>query len=134
MPTPELPLAWGSMSIRSVVCSVAARDAARFTDVVVLPTPPFWLATAITLPIQSLRPTSGAAGPMRRETRVRRKAGLNVPQTARRIQQRPGEASTDNGCGEEPPRYDEPPTLRDPPGRPATALATTARRRHDDAR
>ena len=28
---------------------MAARQAARFTAVVVLPTPPFWLATAMTL-------------------------------------------------------------------------------------
>src|SRR5690625_7677474 len=112
MPTPELPLAWGSMSIRSVVCSVAARDAARLTDVVVLPTPPFWLATAITLPIQSLRPTSGAAGPMRREARVRRRARLNFPQTARRILTRPGLMSTDAACRDEPPTYDEPSPLR----------------------
>src|SRR6185369_13560506 len=30
----------------SVLCSAAARLAARFTEVVVLPTPPFWFATA----------------------------------------------------------------------------------------
>jgi hypothetical protein len=32
--------------MRSVGRSEAARDAARFTAVVVLPTPPFWFATA----------------------------------------------------------------------------------------
>jgi hypothetical protein len=32
----------------SVRCSEAARDAPRLTAVVVLPTPPFWLAIAIT--------------------------------------------------------------------------------------
>jgi hypothetical protein len=31
---------------------VAVSEAARFTHVVVLPTPPFWFATAIILPIQ----------------------------------------------------------------------------------
>src|SRR3984957_5058013 len=35
----------------SVFTSAAAKDAARLMAVVVLPTPPFWLATAITRPI-----------------------------------------------------------------------------------
>jgi hypothetical protein len=33
--------------MRRVGCSEAARQAARFTAVVVFPTPPFWFATAI---------------------------------------------------------------------------------------
>src|SRR6516162_4058537 len=40
--------AWESQSISRVGCSAAARQAARFTAVVVFPTPPFWLAIAIT--------------------------------------------------------------------------------------
>src|SRR6266851_8407733 len=36
-----------SQSTRSVGWSAAARHAARLTAVVVLPTPPFWLATAM---------------------------------------------------------------------------------------
>src|SRR5437660_1489642 len=40
-------LAWESQSTRRVGCSAAARQAARFTAVVVLPTPPFWFATAM---------------------------------------------------------------------------------------
>jgi hypothetical protein len=36
------------MSTRRVLLSAAARDAAKFTAVVVFPTPPFWFATAIT--------------------------------------------------------------------------------------
>src|SRR5271169_1894926 len=39
--------AWESQSMRRVGCSAAARQAAKFTAVVVFPTPPFWLATAI---------------------------------------------------------------------------------------
>src|SRR5438876_12320636 len=35
----------------SVFTSAAAKDAARLMAVVVLPTPPFWLTTAITRPI-----------------------------------------------------------------------------------
>jgi hypothetical protein len=37
----------GSMSASSTRWPDAASDAARFTQVVVLPTPPFWLATAM---------------------------------------------------------------------------------------
>ena len=40
---------WESQSTRRVGCSAAARQAARFTAVVVFPTPPFWLATAMIL-------------------------------------------------------------------------------------
>src|SRR5690349_22576374 len=40
-------LAWESQSTRRVGCSAVARQAARFTAVVVFPTPPFWFATAI---------------------------------------------------------------------------------------
>src|SRR5262249_49166550 len=39
--------AWGSRSTRSTRCSRSARAAPRLTAVVVLPTPPFWLAIAI---------------------------------------------------------------------------------------
>ena len=42
-----MALAWESQSTRRVECWLAARQAARFTAVVVLPTPPFWFATAI---------------------------------------------------------------------------------------
>ncbi len=37
--------------MRSTRRRVAASEAARFTLVVVLPTPPFWLVTAMTLPM-----------------------------------------------------------------------------------
>ena len=40
-------LACESQSTSKVECSEAARHAARFTAVVVFPTPPFWFATAI---------------------------------------------------------------------------------------
>ena len=39
--------AWESQSISRVGCSAVARQAAKFTAVVVFPTPPFWLATAM---------------------------------------------------------------------------------------
>ena len=47
-PTPLLALPCGSRSTSSVRRSAAATLAARFTAVVVLPTPPFWLTTAMT--------------------------------------------------------------------------------------
>src|ERR1051326_134188 len=52
-PNPPVELAWGSQSISSDLTSAAAKDAARLMAVVVLPTPPFWLATAITRPMGS---------------------------------------------------------------------------------
>ena len=47
MPSPVLRLPWGSRSTTSVRKPRSARQAPRFTAVVVLPTPPFWLATAM---------------------------------------------------------------------------------------
>ena len=46
-PMAAVVLAWESQSTRRVGCSAAARQAAKFTAVVVFPTPPFWFATAI---------------------------------------------------------------------------------------
>src|SRR5689334_23237401 len=45
MPTPLDAFPCGSASMMSVLFSAAATLAARLTVVVVLPTPPFWLAT-----------------------------------------------------------------------------------------
>src|SRR5437773_12472758 len=53
-PTPLVRLLWGSRSIRRTRRSATASDAARLIAVVVLPTPPFWLATATILAIRSL--------------------------------------------------------------------------------
>src|SRR5262249_2842438 len=50
-PRPLVAFDCGSQSMRSVFTSAAANDEARLMAVVVLPTPPFWLATAITRPI-----------------------------------------------------------------------------------
>ena len=41
MPTPDVALAWGSISIRRVGVSVTAKYAEIFTAEVVFPTPPF---------------------------------------------------------------------------------------------
>src|ERR1700730_16202515 len=42
-------LAWESQSTSRVGCSEAAKQAAKLTAVVVLPTPPFWFAQAMIL-------------------------------------------------------------------------------------
>jgi hypothetical protein len=47
-PQPIVALPCGSQSSSSTLRCVAASDAARLTAVVVLPTPPFWFATAMT--------------------------------------------------------------------------------------
>src|SRR2546426_2932395 len=53
MPTPLVELPCGSASMSSVFRSAVASEAARLTAVVVLPTPPFWFAIAITRDIIS---------------------------------------------------------------------------------
>jgi hypothetical protein len=53
-PSPLEAFDCGSQSMRKVLTSAAANDAARLIAVVVLPTPPFWLATAMTRPIRFL--------------------------------------------------------------------------------
>src|SRR5437867_1404195 len=50
MPTPLVELLCGSRSSNSTDLPRLPSEAARFTAVVVLPTPPFWFATAMTLP------------------------------------------------------------------------------------
>ena len=54
MPSPEEALACGSASMTSTFFSSAASEAARLIVVVVFPTPPFWLANAMTFPIEIL--------------------------------------------------------------------------------
>src|SRR5688500_9046421 len=53
-PMPLVAFPCGSPSTSSVRCSAAARLAARLTAVVVLPTPPFWFATAMIRATESL--------------------------------------------------------------------------------
>src|SRR5216684_3510475 len=50
-PKPLVEFDCGSQSTSSVLTSAAASEAARLMAVVVLPTPPFWLATAMTRPM-----------------------------------------------------------------------------------
>ena len=51
--TPDVELPWGSISISSVFLPFQPRAAAILTQVVVLPTPPFWLNIATVFPIFS---------------------------------------------------------------------------------
>src|ERR1035437_323629 len=48
---PEVALAWGSQSTKSVRRPSSARQADRFIAVVVFPTPPFWLTMPRILPM-----------------------------------------------------------------------------------
>jgi hypothetical protein len=50
-PTPEVAFACGSASIIKVLNSNTAKAAPKLMAVVVFPTPPFWLAMEIILPI-----------------------------------------------------------------------------------
>src|SRR5271168_476923 len=50
-PRPPVELAWGSQSMRRVGRPSRAMAAARLMAVVVLPTPPFWLTTAMTFDV-----------------------------------------------------------------------------------
>src|SRR5271165_967617 len=70
-PTPLEAFDWGSQSTRSVVAPSDASEAARLMAVVVLPTPPFWLAMAIT------RATDGRH--LALETRTWRRGGQRPP-------------------------------------------------------
>src|SRR5208283_2426013 len=60
-PQPMVALPCGSRSISSTRLLVAVKDAARLTAVVVLPTPPFWFATAMTRFMLYLDPAARAA-------------------------------------------------------------------------
>src|SRR5262249_27682451 len=55
-PRPLAAFPWGSMSTSRMRLPSSAAQALRLIAVVVLPTPPFWLATAITLPMNRLHP------------------------------------------------------------------------------
>ncbi len=50
-PKPEVALPWGSKSHTRILAPWAVRAAARLTQDVVFPTPPFWLTMAMVLPM-----------------------------------------------------------------------------------
>src|SRR5712692_6709843 len=60
-PNPLVAFDCGSQSTSSVLTSAAAREAVRLMAVVVFPTPPFWLATAMTRPIFFVGETARAS-------------------------------------------------------------------------
>src|SRR5210317_1288558 len=71
MPLPMVALPWGSRSTSNTRFFMAASEAARFTQVVVLPTPPFWFAIAIILAnVQSLLRFSAAGAQSRAQCHV----------------------------------------------------------------
>jgi hypothetical protein len=51
IPRPVVAFPWGSQSISNDLFPDAAIDAARFTAVVVFPTPPFWFEIEMIHPI-----------------------------------------------------------------------------------
>src|SRR5579875_2643232 len=51
IPIPEVVFPCGSISIKSTLLPNVARQALKLTAVVVLPTPPFWFAIAMTRPL-----------------------------------------------------------------------------------
>ena len=53
IPNPLVAFPCGSMSINNTLLPLCAKQALKLTAVVVLPTPPFWLAIDITLAIMS---------------------------------------------------------------------------------
>jgi hypothetical protein len=59
-PRPLVALPCGSMSTSRTVLPSAARHAPRLTAVVVFPTPPFWLTTAMTWPTRASASECGA--------------------------------------------------------------------------
>ena len=53
-PNPEVALPWGSKSQTSTLAPTAWRQEPKFTQLVVFPTPPFWLTKAMVLAMVSL--------------------------------------------------------------------------------
>src|SRR5262250_2222945 len=72
-PSPLDAFDCGSQSMSRVLTSAAAKDEARLMAVVVFPTPPFWLATAITRPIQFFWRTGAARSIVRIDCDLQRR-------------------------------------------------------------
>src|SRR4029450_12876816 len=79
-PSPTDSAPCGSMSTRSTWWLCSARAAPRLMAVVVLPTPPFWLARAMTFPISGhLRTARGAICRLVALSTGRVRAGASYP-------------------------------------------------------
>src|SRR5690554_1425480 len=144
MPNPLEALAWGSRSTRSVRRSETANEAARLTAVVVLPTPPFWLATAKTRQRGGILISPGGLGggtlsSYHRPRRAVHRAAGN-PERACRAAAR--NLIGDGAPGLEPgwgrrlgalgrPREREPPTRSDPGTHPGHGLVGAGERLSD---
>src|SRR5437879_7765980 len=103
MPRPLVELPWGSESISNTRKSLAAKEAPRLMDVVVLSTPPFWFVIAITLsmfhvehcqsPAPSYHPTESSPPALLREPLGRHPQPLgerNSAPTAMQEHRQPG--------------------------------------------
>src|SRR5690349_16419421 len=88
MPMPVEAFPWGSRSTTRTWWPASASAAPRLTAVVLLPTPPFWLAIAITL-ARPVVATTSAPGPSSGSM-----ASTDAP---------PGASTTDSGAGTRPP-------------------------------
>src|SRR4029079_14931217 len=116
-PRPVAALACGSMSIRSTRVPASATHAVMLIAVVVLPTPPFWLASAYTreLMLRTMVPAEADAHEQSRDGEetargsARPSAGTQVAAQARR-------RGPPRRCPERAPR--SPPAHRRRPGRP----------------
>src|SRR5579864_4796502 len=72
-PSPLDAFDCGSQSMSRVLTSAAAKDEARLIAVVVFPTPPFWLATAMTRPIKFFRRTGAVRSIVRIDCDLQRR-------------------------------------------------------------
>src|SRR3954463_5453708 len=79
MPRPLVALPCGSRSTSRTRFSATASEAARFTAVVVLPTPPFWFAIARTDPMSEPPHDGASVRRSRRTTQDRPRANAGVP-------------------------------------------------------
>src|ERR1043166_7915161 len=73
-PRPLVAFDCGSQSTSKDLTSAAAKEAARLMAVVVFPTPPFWLATAMTCPMRFLRVGRSALLTLAKDRRMRNAA------------------------------------------------------------
>src|SRR5947209_8604320 len=94
MPSPVLALPCGSKSMRRTRFFAAARAVARLIAVVVLPTPPFWLASATTLGARAPPRAAGSASvsiKMVQSQDGARRIGSAGQKVGRQIPRAPGE-------------------------------------------
>src|SRR3712207_1379726 len=121
MPCDMVRFPWGSMSTHNTRCPSSAKAAARFNVVVVLATPPFWLAKAMTLALPVTRaPIEVWENPSARYSQARPKVLPTEPPRSRR--------PSGLACGHDGRRF----AGRAPGGQSHRDLRWTGWRRQDD--